>query len=72
MLNLPLEFFYEQDSETPCPYVSFSDSIQPKNNEELNAISNEPTTRKYLIHQNMSQKQQNLYINNNSSDKKSN
>lgn len=58
MLNLPLEFFYEQDSETPCPYVSFSDNVQPKNNEELSAISNEPTTRKYLIHQNIPQKQQ--------------
>jgi|LakMenEpi03Aug12_release.lakeMendotaPanAssembly.Ray.scaffolds.fasta_scaffold6448603_1 hypothetical protein len=44
MNNVPVEFFYEQDSETPCPYVAYVDN---KNN----AIASEPIGRKYLIHQ---------------------
>ena len=45
MINVPVEFFYEQDSETPCPYVAFVD------NNSNNAVASEPIKRKYLIHQ---------------------
>jgi hypothetical protein len=51
MLNLPMEFFYEQDSETPCPYMSYS-------NNSKDLLSNEPVQRKYLIHQNYQQNSQ--------------
>ena len=58
MLNLPLEFFYEQDSDTPCPYMSFSDNLQQQQQvNNLAAISNEPAQRKYLIHQTYNQQQ---------------
>lgn len=45
MLSLPYEFFYEQDAETNCPYMSISDSNQE------NIVGNEPVQRKYLVHQ---------------------
>jgi hypothetical protein len=67
MLSLPLEFFYEQDIETPCPYVKYLDPAQQlKTNSDTpneNEIENEhqmmmtmmctsqPAQRKYLIHQ---------------------
>ncbi len=54
MLNLPLEFFYEQDSETSCPYMSLADNLQMK---KENLIGNEPIQRKYLIHQSQAQYQ---------------
>ena len=47
MLNMPLEFFYEQDSDTSCPYMSLSDNLQTH---KENLIGNEPVQRKYLIH----------------------
>ena len=63
MLNTPMEFFYEQDSETPCPYLSFSDTLQQQQNPQkaeydLNSVCNKPAQRKYLIHQSHSQQQQ--------------
>ncbi len=48
MLNLPYEFFYEQDSETNCPYISISDELK---NQKENIVGNEPVQRKYLVHQ---------------------
>lgn len=48
MLNLPHEFFYEQDSETSSPYMSLSDNLQKQ---KENMIGNAPVQRKYLIHQ---------------------
>lgn len=48
MLNLPLEFFYEQDYQTPCPYMAF-----PNVEAHQDLISIEPAQRKYLIHQNV-------------------
>jgi polynucleotide 5'-hydroxyl-kinase GRC3/NOL9 len=61
MLNTPTEFFFEQDSESPCPYLSLSDSMQSGNKHEpngidLNAACGKPIQRKYLIHQAHSQK----------------
>lgn len=50
MLNLPLEFFYEQDSETSCPYMTFSNIPNKIQNQNQNPISNEPAQRKYVIH----------------------
>ena len=60
MLNTPLEFFFEQDSETPCPYLSFSDNLQHQKETDinLNAVCNKPAQRKYLIHQHHVQQQQ--------------
>ena len=40
MVNLPLEFFYEQDYQTTCPYMTFATSS-----------SAQPAQRKYLVHQ---------------------
>lgn len=40
MLTLPLEFFYEQDYQTSCPYMTFATSS-----------SAQPAERKYLVHQ---------------------
>ena len=51
MLNLPLEFFFEQDYDTYCPYMSFSDNIRPTGNSSVNTAGVEPLQRKYLIHQ---------------------
>lgn len=48
MLNLPHEFFYEQDSETSSPYMSLSDNLQKQ---KENMIGTAPVQRKYLIHQ---------------------
>jgi len=48
MLNVPAEFFYEQDSETACPYLSLADSLQTH---KENLIGDAPVQRKYLIHQ---------------------
>ena len=66
MLNLPLEFFYEQDADTPCPYVSYADNWmqptqrhhqqqqQPHYQQQYTGfdIAHKPAKqRKYLIHQ---------------------
>lgn len=48
MLNLPHEFFYEQDIETSSPYMILSDNLQ---HQKENLIGNAPVQRKYLIHQ---------------------
>lgn len=48
MLNLPYEFFYQQDSETSSPYMSLSDNLQQQ---KENLIGSAPVQRKYLIHQ---------------------
>lgn len=53
MLNLPLEFFYEQDCTAPCPYLTLANQLHTSNS---NQLSNEPIQRKYLIHQNLSKK----------------
>ncbi len=43
MLNVPLEFFYQQDYDTnPCPYVTFVDN--------MNVVASEPIQRKFLVH----------------------
>jgi hypothetical protein len=45
MLNLPTELFFEQDSETPCPYMNYA-------NNSNDVLSNSDVAeRKYLIHQ---------------------
>lgn len=49
MLNLPQEFFFEQDAETRSPYVSYSNNLHPGLNQ--NPIGHEPFQRKYLVHQ---------------------
>jgi hypothetical protein len=51
-LNLPNEFFYEQDSETFSPYMSLSDNLQKQ---KENMVGNAPVHRRYLIHQPNSQ-----------------
>lgn len=51
MLNLPLEFFYEQDYQTSCPYMTFSNASASTNKKDL--LSNEPAQRKYLVHQSL-------------------
>jgi uncharacterized protein YueI len=56
MLNCPTEFFFEQDSENPSPYVALSD--QKETDIDLNAVCNKPIQRKYLIHQTHSQQRQ--------------
>lgn len=50
MLNLPNEFFYEQDNQTRSPYITYSANLQQNQNQ--NSIGHEPFQRKYLIHQN--------------------
>lgn len=50
MLNLPVEFFYEQDSATPTPYVTYVDSLNEKNNSNSKPTT-QPIQRKYLVHQ---------------------
>lgn len=45
MLNLPYEFFFEQDST--CPYMSKSDFLK---NQKENIVGTEPVQRKYLVH----------------------
>ena len=47
---MPVEFFYEQDSETASPYVAFVDN----NRNNSYAVASEPIQRKYLIHQSSS------------------
>lgn len=42
MLPLPLEFFYEQDYQTSCPYMTFTTS---------STSPAQPAQRKYLVHQ---------------------
>ncbi|CAF0868791.1 unnamed protein product [Brachionus calyciflorus] len=54
MLNLPMEFFCEQESMTPSPYMSIACSNQ--NRTSFDQISNEPLQRKYLIHQTVNKK----------------
>ena len=39
MLDVPSEFFVEQDSETSCPYMSLADSLQKT---KENMIGNAP------------------------------
>jgi hypothetical protein len=46
MLNLPNEIFFEQDSETSCPYMNY-ENCQTSNDQ----VGQEPFQRKYLIHQ---------------------
>ena len=60
MLNTPTEFFFEQDSETPSPYLTLSDNMQKEKEAEidLNAVCSKPIQRKYLIHHTNSQQQQ--------------
>lgn len=62
MLNLPLEFFYEQDAETCCPYMSLSDTVKSENRSAANLIGGNPIQRKYLIHQNMQSSSQQTQI----------
>ena len=56
VLNSPVEFFFQQDSETPCPYMSFAGNNhnqQKPSSSQSNQLSNigaEPVQRKYLIH----------------------
>jgi len=64
MLNVPTEFFFEQDSENPSPYVALSDNMNQKEAEiDLNAVCSKPIQRKYLIHQTHSQQQQRVMKN---------
>ena len=49
MLTLPNEFFFEQDSETSCPYMTYSNNLQE--NMSNQNFGQEPFLRKYLIHQ---------------------
>lgn len=65
MLNIPLELFYEQDTQTQTPYMSISNTIQSYPNKPSKnsvPISNEPLNRKYLIHQSQNNNQRNQEV----------
>ena len=57
MLNIPLEMFYEQNLETPSPYVTYSEHMNINRGQkgDLGAIAKSTLQRKYLIHQNQPQ-----------------
>lgn len=50
ILNIPVEFFYEQDAETPCPYVTFADNLNINSKNKTDVVAGEPIQRKFLMH----------------------
>lgn len=80
ILNIPLEFYFEQDSEATTAYVSYKSPLSPSSSatavtktganrhySQQKVIGAQPVERKYLIHQNNNQSKPINSNNNNSS-----